>query len=135
FLFPARDRQVIDWFERLHVRSQDPLVHPQPVVFSHHPAAVTSLDASPARVRSARFYLADDCRAGRAAALLSSEQPTGERELGLWVRPKSAEDSARAAICDSFNAAITAYCLSANAPSFHHNLSRAGAVTGNTHVG
>src|SRR5207249_9222698 len=32
----------------------------------------------------------------------------------------------------SSDLAIPAYCLSANAPSLHYNLSRAGAVTGNT---
>src|SRR5262249_17003769 len=101
-------------------------------MFSHYPAAATSLDNSPDRLRSARVCVADNCRAGDAATLLSGEQPTGERELGLWIRPKSAEDSARAAVCDCFNAAIPAHCLSANPPSLHYNLSPAGAVTGDT---
>src|SRR5262249_15704289 len=105
---------------------------PRLIMFSHYPAAATSLDNSPDRLRSARVCVADNCRAGDAATLLSGEQPTGERELGLWVRPKSAEDSARAAVCDCFNAAIPAHCLSANPPSLHYNLSRAGAVTGET---
>jgi hypothetical protein len=36
-------------------------------------AAATSSDASPARLRSERFSLADSCCAGRAAAFLSRE--------------------------------------------------------------
>src|SRR5947199_10229829 len=87
-------------------------------MFSHRPAATTSLDAAPARLRSARFSLADNCRDGGPAALLSGDQCTGECELGLWFRRKSAADSASAAVCDSSNAVVPAGCLSANAPSF-----------------
>src|SRR5437763_5804677 len=92
-------------------------------MFSHRPAATTSLVAAPARLRSARFSVADNCRVGGPAALLSGEQSTGECELGLWFRRKSAADSARAAVCDSSNAVVPAYYLSANAPSFHQNFS------------
>ena len=92
-------------------------------MFPHRSAASTSLDAAPARLRSARFSLADNCRAGGPAALLSGEQCKGECELGLWSRRKSAADSARAALCGSPDAVVPARCLSANAPSFRQNFS------------
>jgi hypothetical protein len=63
------------------------------IMFPHRPAASTSLDGAPARLRSPRFSLADNCRAGGLAALLLGEQCTGECELGLWFRRKSAADS------------------------------------------
>ena len=90
--------------------------------------AATSLDALPAWVRSARFCLADNCRAGGPAAFLSGEQPTGECELGLRLRPNAAEDSARAAVCDSLNAVVPARCLSADTSSFRQNLSSCRVV-------
>ncbi len=97
-------------------------------MFPHRPAASPSLGAAPARLRPARFSLADNCRAGGPAALLSGEQCKGECELGLWFRRKSAADSARAAVCDSSNGAVSARCLSANAPSFRQNLSSRSGV-------
>src|SRR5205807_830730 len=98
-------------------------------MFSHRPAATTSLDAAPARLRSPRFSLADNCRAGGPAALLSGDQCTGECELGLWFRRKSAADSACAAVCVSSNAVVPAGCLSANASSFRQNVSsRRGVI-------
>src|SRR5437660_10187425 len=92
-------------------------------MFSHRPAATTSLDAAPARLRSARFSLADNCRDGGPAALLSGDQCTGECELGLWFRRKSAADSACAAVCVSSDDVVTAGCLSAKAHSFRQTLS------------
>jgi hypothetical protein len=47
--FPSRDRQIVDRFERLYVRSQDPVVHPRAIRFPHRSAAA-SLDAAPARL-------------------------------------------------------------------------------------
>src|SRR5438477_9671697 len=60
-------------------------------MFSHRPAATTSLDAAPARLRSPRFSLADNCRAGGPAALLSGEQSTQENVnwvYGLGENPQ-----------------------------------------------
>ena len=69
-------------------------------MFPHRSAASTSLVAAPARLRSPRFFLADNCRASGPAALLSGERSTGECELGLRFRRKSAADSApRRCLC------------------------------------
>jgi hypothetical protein len=48
--------------------------------------------------------------------------------LGLWFRPKTADDFAQAAVRDSFNASLSARYLSANAPSFRQNLSADSVV-------
>src|SRR4029077_20383373 len=104
-------------------------------MFPHCSAAVTSLDGSPARLRSADFCLPGGCGVGGAAALLSAEQPRRECELGLWAWPKSAEDSARAAVCDSPNAAVSAGCLSADASSFRQHLSHSRLVNRPPEIG
>jgi len=53
-----------------------------------------------------------------------------ECELGLWFRPKTADDSARTAVRDSFNAAVSARCLSADASFFRQNLSSGRLIKG-----
>jgi len=76
------------------------------------------------------FFLANSCRVGGPAALVSGEQRAGECELGLWFRPKTADDSARTAVRDSFNAAVSARCLSADASFFRQNLSSGRLIKG-----
>ena len=107
-----------------------PLFHPQPIVFPHRPAADTSLDRASPGLRSTGVSLADNCRTHGPTALLSDEQRTGECELGLWLRPKTADDSAWATVRDSFNGAVPARCLSADASSFRPNLSSSRHVKG-----
>ena len=97
-------------------------------MFPHCTAAITSLDASPTRVRSARFRVSDSCGAGGPADLVPGEQSTGECELGLWLRPKTADDSACATVCDFLNAPVPDRCLSADASSFLQNFSRGRRV-------
>lgn len=57
------------------------------------------------------------------AVLPLSKQRTGERELGLWLWTKSTTDFARAVVCDSSNAAVSAGCLSAVTHSIHQDFS------------
>src|ERR1043166_4075964 len=91
------------------------MVCAQLVVLSHRAAGGVAVVACAPRVRSSRVVVANARRAGGVTAVISTEQPARERQLGLRFWRETADDFARAALRLGLNGRLPATDLRADA--------------------